>query len=332
MSSHEGVTRADVLADAGGARRRDRRRGGAPPARGVGEPRGRENDDEVRRPRSRRRSRGSSSPAEPAAGGRRASTIHGMDRLLVTGGARLAGTVSVSRARRTPRSSSWRRRCWRPGRSVITTSRASATASRWAEVLEHLGRRCAMGRAATVAIDATVVDVRRGALRARAADARSIVVLGPLLARCGPRPRRAAGRRRDRRRARSTCTCSGLERMGADVRARSTASWSPRRRKACTAPSITLDYPSVGATENLLMAAVLARGTTVIDNAAREPEIADLADVPHGDGRADRRRGHAARSRSRASTASRPPSTRRSPTGSRPARWATAARSRPAAT
>ena len=39
---------------------------------------------------------------------------------------------------------------------------------------------------------------------------------------------------------------------------------------------ITLDYPSVGATENLMMAAVLARGTTVIDNAAREPEIADL--------------------------------------------------------
>lgn len=39
---------------------------------------------------------------------------------------------------------------------------------------------------------------------------------------------------------------------------------------------ITLDFPSVGATENLIMAAVLADGTTVIDNAAREPEIQDL--------------------------------------------------------
>ncbi|HEY5031963.1 MAG TPA: UDP-N-acetylglucosamine 1-carboxyvinyltransferase, partial [Actinomycetes bacterium] len=39
---------------------------------------------------------------------------------------------------------------------------------------------------------------------------------------------------------------------------------------------IWLDFPSVGATENLLMAAVLARGTTVIDNAAREPEIVDI--------------------------------------------------------
>ncbi|HEY3689250.1 MAG TPA: UDP-N-acetylglucosamine 1-carboxyvinyltransferase [Pseudonocardiaceae bacterium] len=39
---------------------------------------------------------------------------------------------------------------------------------------------------------------------------------------------------------------------------------------------IWLDFPSVGATENILMAAVLAQGTTVIDNAAREPEIVDL--------------------------------------------------------
>jgi UDP-N-acetylglucosamine 1-carboxyvinyltransferase len=41
---------------------------------------------------------------------------------------------------------------------------------------------------------------------------------------------------------------------------------------------ISLDFPSVGATENLLMAAVGARGTTVIENAAREPELVDLAD------------------------------------------------------
>jgi UDP-N-acetylglucosamine 1-carboxyvinyltransferase len=40
---------------------------------------------------------------------------------------------------------------------------------------------------------------------------------------------------------------------------------------------VPLDYPSVGATENLLMAATAARGTTVIENAAREPEIVDLA-------------------------------------------------------
>lgn len=41
--------------------------------------------------------------------------------------------------------------------------------------------------------------------------------------------------------------------------------------------SIYLDYPSVGATENIMMAATLAEGTTIIDNAAQEPEIKDLA-------------------------------------------------------
>lgn len=42
---------------------------------------------------------------------------------------------------------------------------------------------------------------------------------------------------------------------------------------------ILLDYPSVGATENIMMAATAAKGTTVIRNAAREPEIADLAEA-----------------------------------------------------
>jgi UDP-N-acetylglucosamine 1-carboxyvinyltransferase len=43
-----------------------------------------------------------------------------------------------------------------------------------------------------------------------------------------------------------------------------------------TGANIELDFPSVGATENIMMAAVLARGTTVIDNAAREPDIVDI--------------------------------------------------------
>ena len=42
---------------------------------------------------------------------------------------------------------------------------------------------------------------------------------------------------------------------------------------------VTLDFPSVGATENLLMASVVAPGTTIIENAAREPEIVDLANM-----------------------------------------------------
>lgn len=58
----------------------------------------------------------------------------------------------------------------------------------------------------------------------------------------------------------------------------------------CSAPNglkgskISLSFPSVGATENILLAAVLAKGTTVITNAAREPEICDLADFLNGCG------------------------------------------------
>jgi UDP-N-acetylglucosamine 1-carboxyvinyltransferase len=67
---------------------------------------------------------------------------------------------------------------------------------------------------------------------------------------------------------------AGLERMGAEIRTEHgyIIAEAPELRGT----SIWLDFPSVGATENILTAAVLAKGTTVIDNAAREPEIVDL--------------------------------------------------------
>ena len=53
----------------------------------------------------------------------------------------------------------------------------------------------------------------------------------------------------------------------------------PGRRRRLTGASIVLDCPSVGATETILMAAVLAEGTSVIENAAQEPEVQDLANL-----------------------------------------------------
>ena len=67
----------------------------------------------------------------------------------------------------------------------------------------------------------------------------------------------------------------GLRRMGAEIG--SEHGFLVAETRGLHGAAITLDYPSVGATENLMMAAVRARGTTVIDNAAREPEIADIA-------------------------------------------------------
>jgi UDP-N-acetylglucosamine 1-carboxyvinyltransferase len=104
----------------------------------------------------------------------------------------------------------------------------------------------------------------------------SISVLGPLVARCGSA--RVALPGGDAIGSRGLdMHISGLERLGATI-------VSEHGFLVATAPrlvgtSIWLDFPSVGATENLVMAAVLAKGTTVIDNAAREPEIVDICSM-----------------------------------------------------
>jgi UDP-N-acetylglucosamine 1-carboxyvinyltransferase len=101
----------------------------------------------------------------------------------------------------------------------------------------------------------------------------SLSVLGPLVGRVGRARLALPGG--DRIGARTIdLHLRGLEAMGATVHLRpdEVEVVAPRLHGAL----ITLDFPSVGATENLVMAATLAEGETVIDNAAREPEIQDL--------------------------------------------------------
>jgi UDP-N-acetylglucosamine 1-carboxyvinyltransferase len=101
----------------------------------------------------------------------------------------------------------------------------------------------------------------------------SICVLGPLLARTGrakvalPGGDAIGSRPLDMHFA-------GLERMGADIHVEH--GYIMAEADELRGAQIWLDFPSVGATENIMTAAVLAKGTTVIDNAAREPEIVDL--------------------------------------------------------
>ena len=70
---------------------------------------------------------------------------------------------------------------------------------------------------------------------------------------------------------------SGLEKLGATTKIEHGCVVS--EAESLHGASIKLDFPSVGATENILTAAVLAEGTTVLDNAAREPEIVDLCTI-----------------------------------------------------
>jgi UDP-N-acetylglucosamine 1-carboxyvinyltransferase len=102
----------------------------------------------------------------------------------------------------------------------------------------------------------------------------SIVVMGPLVARYG-RARVALPGGDDFGPRPIDMHLRALEELGATVEA--AHGYIEVRAERLVGTRILLEFPSVGATENALMAAVLAKGTTVIDNAAREPEIADLA-------------------------------------------------------
>ena len=102
----------------------------------------------------------------------------------------------------------------------------------------------------------------------------SINVLGPLLARCGEaRVAMPGGDNIGQRKL--DMHFRGLEAMGATLQV--SHGYIEAKCEQLVGARITLDFPSVGATENLISAAVLADGVSVIENAAREPEIRDLA-------------------------------------------------------
>lgn len=104
----------------------------------------------------------------------------------------------------------------------------------------------------------------------------SICVLGPLVTRAGKADVALPGGDAIGSRG-LDMHIDGLTRMGAEVT--SEHGYLVATAARLHGAEVCFDFPSVGATENVLMAAVLADGTTVIDNAAREPEIVDLADM-----------------------------------------------------
>jgi len=197
---------------------------------------------------------------------------------VVTGGTALTGRVRVTGAKNSALKL-MAAALLASGRSTIEEVPDILDVAIMSEVLRRLGcevsyeRHPAGGGGGRVVVDvpedlATETDydlVRK--MRA------SISVLGPLVARCGSA--RVALPGGDAIGSRGLdMHISGLERLGATITSEHgfLVASAPR----LTGTSIWLDFPSVGATENLVMAAVLAEGTTVIDNAAREPEIADL--------------------------------------------------------
>ena len=204
-----------------------------------------------------------------------------MEVLRVTGGARLAGSVDVVGAKNSVLKL-MAASLLAPGETVLGNLPAISDVTIMHQLLERLGcivhesRETTTGDTDRVRIvvpdepawEAPYELVRR--IRG------SICVLGPLLARTGrakvalPGGDAIGSRPLDMHFA-------ALTRMGAEIEVEH--GYIVAEAKQLRGSSIWLDFPSVGATENILTAAVLAEGSTVIDNAAREPEIVDLCQM-----------------------------------------------------
>ncbi len=195
-----------------------------------------------------------------------------MDRILIRGGRPLEGRLAIGGAKNAAlplMAAGLLTEALLTLENVPQLADIDTMASLLAEAgltLERGGRRFAIGGRIT-STEAPYDIVRR--MRA------SVLVLGPLLARCGEARVSLPGGCAIGTRP-VDLHLKGLERMGAEIRLEG-GYIDARVRGRLRGAEIVLPFPSVGATENLLMAATLAEGRTIIANAAREPEIGDLA-------------------------------------------------------
>jgi UDP-N-acetylglucosamine 1-carboxyvinyltransferase len=198
-----------------------------------------------------------------------------MPEIVVEGGRALRGTVGVLGAKNAVLKE-MAATLLAPGRHIISNVPGILDVVLMGRVLEHMGAHCSLeGQELSIVVPEQILpEAPIELVRAMRA---SIVVLGPLLARCGEV--RVALPGGDDLGARPIdMHLGGLEQMGASfelVHGTLVGKTDGRLKGA----EVELPFPSVGATENLLLAGTLADGETVIANAAREPEIQDLADM-----------------------------------------------------
>jgi len=196
-----------------------------------------------------------------------------MDRLIVTGGTRLDGTVEIAGAKNSALKL-MAAAVLADGRFTLRNVPRIQDCITMVEVLDHLG----VGTAwmdADLLLDTSEVQRVETPYELVSRMRASILVLGPLLARFGNAKVAMPGGCNIGSRA-IDLHIKGLEKMG--VTFRSEHGFLVGETSGLRGAIVNLDFPSVGATENVLMAAVAARGTTVIENAAREPELVDLAE------------------------------------------------------
>ena len=198
-----------------------------------------------------------------------------VDRFRVVGGGPLAGEIAVVGAKNSALKL-MAAALLSVGESVLTNVPDIVDVAIMAELLRRLGCTVEQDAAAgRVSIDVPDQLGHRADYELVRALRASISVLGPLTVRCGMADVAVPGGDAIGSRG-LDLHASGLTALGATVHVDHGYLVAEAPDGLVGAP-ITLEFPSVGATENVLMAAVLARGTTTLDNAAREPEIVDLA-------------------------------------------------------
>ena len=196
------------------------------------------------------------------------------DSLLVRAGRPLHGSVRIAGATKNAGTKQMAAALLAPGVTTLRNLDPVADLDVMIDVLRAIGAGVEWTGPAELRIDAGAPLHAEAPYELVTRMRASINVLGPLLARCGqarvamPGGDNIGSRKLDMH-------FRGLESMGVELSV--VHGFIEARTNRLCGARVVLEFPSVGATENLLTAAVLAKGETVIENAAREPEITDLA-------------------------------------------------------
>ena len=197
-----------------------------------------------------------------------------MDKFIIRGGKRLRGTVEIGGAKNAalPIMAA---SILSEGENIISGVPKLEDVFTLGRLLSHLGAEVSHERKDAV-IDTRKVSTPEAPYDLVRTMRASILVLGPLLARFGKARVSLPGGCAIGDRP-INLHLSGLEKMGASIVLES--GYVIARAKRLSGATICLDIPTVTGTENLMMAASVAQGKTVLENAAREPEVVDLANA-----------------------------------------------------
>jgi len=197
-----------------------------------------------------------------------------MSRFRVRPGARLEGRIEVAGATKNSGVKQMAAALLAPGVTTLRNMPPVADLDVMSDLLRAVGARVDEPAPNVIRVDASAALHPEAPYELVTRMRASFNVLGPLLARCGearvalPGGDNIGSRKVDMH-------LRGLESMGAEVSVEH--GFVHARADMLHGARMLLEFPSVGATENLMCAAVLAKGTTIIENAAREPEVIDLA-------------------------------------------------------